>query len=198
MTEEPDLPKNGQVKVNLAMQVAGIAARVTSAMRSASEEKRSELEAKLASASEQLQASGTPPPGLVPFIEVMRGLLSGQEVTELVDALPASYRAVYEQVVDETHAAQEGSMTLREVLEEVTRNVIVVMKWGSAGQRRDMVETLGRMQDESKWRPDLQPLVDFLGAARALLLDPEAALREPPLEEPFLEKWHEILQGIEV
>ena len=196
MTEENDLPKNGQVKVNLAMQVAGIAARVTSAIRSSSKEKCSELEAKLAQASEQLQAADASPPGLVPFIDVMRGLLLGQEVTELADTLSTSYRAVYAQVVDETQAGEEGEVTLREVLDEVTHHVIVVMKRGSPAQRAKMADTLFRMQRESSWRPDLQAFIAFLQAARTLLQEPDAPPVEQELQGRFLEKWNEILSAL--
>lgn len=196
MTEENDLPKNGQVKVNLAMQVAGIAARVTSAIRSSSQEQCSELAAKLTLARDQLQASDTAPPGLVPFIDVMRGLLRGQDVEELADTLPASYRAVYDQVVDETQRGHDGELTLREVLDEVTHNVIVVMKRGSPAQRAKMADTLFRMQRESSWRPDLQAFIDFLQAARTLLQEPDVPPAEPALQGRFLEKWNEILSAL--
>ena len=196
MTEENDLPKNGQVKVNLAMQVAGIAARVTAAIRSSSTEKCSELEAKLAQASEQLKASNASPPGLAPFIDVMRGLLLGQDVTELAGTLPTSYRAVYVQVVDETQAGEEGEMTLREVLDEVAQNVIVAIKRGSPAQRVKMADTLFRMQEESSWRPDLQAFIDFLQAARALLQEPDIPPAEIELQGRFLEKWNEILSAL--
>jgi hypothetical protein len=196
MTTEGDLPKNGQVQVNLAMQVAGIAARVTSAIRSSSTEKRSELEAKLAQASEQLKASNASPPGLAPFIDVMRGLLLEQDVSELADTLPTSYRAVYGQVLDETQSGQEGEMTLREVLDEVTQNVIVVIKHGSPAQRAKMADTLLKMQQESSWRPDLRAFIDFLQAARTLLLEPDIAPAENELQGRFLEKWNEILDAL--
>ena len=71
-----------QVRVNVAMQVAGIAAQVALALRSEDADKRTELEAKLARAQAQLEG-GTAPEGLVPFIDAVRGLLRGEEASAL-------------------------------------------------------------------------------------------------------------------
>jgi hypothetical protein len=99
--------------------------------------------------------------------------------------------------VDETQAEEEGEMTLREVLDEVTYNVIVVMKRGTPTQRSQMADTLLRMQRESSWRPDLQAFTDFLQAARTLLQEPDAPPEEIELHGPFLVKWNEILSALD-
>lgn len=197
MTQDSSLPKDGQVKVNVAMQVAGIAARVTAAMRSPDASKRDELAAKLALAGAQLQET-TAPPGLVSFIDAMCGLLGGEDTSALVAELPPAYRAVYEQVLDETQRADgEEEMTVREVLDEVARSVLLALERGSLAQRRTMADTLLRMQQESHKRPDLKALIDFLEAARALLQDEDPAPAVALLEGPFLAKWHEIMEVLQ-
>jgi hypothetical protein len=189
-------PGDGQVRVNLAAQVAGIAAQVTAALRSQNADIRRELAEKLARAREGLLL-GPAPDGLVPFIDVMCGMLRGENVLVLVDELPAAFRAVYDQLVDETQMHKnEGELTLRQVLEQVSHNLVLAMKQGSYGQRRMMANTLLRMQRESARRPDLQPLIDFLEAARALLQDEDWAVAASQLRGPFQAKWEEVLTDL--
>ena len=90
-----------QAKLNLALQVAQVAAQVSTTLRAPDQGARDELEARLAMAEERLEQQGAPP-GLIPFLAVMRGLLRGEDVSELAEALPTSYRAVYAQLVHET------------------------------------------------------------------------------------------------
>lgn len=190
------LPQDGQVRVNLAVQVAGIAAQVTTAIRSGEGERRQELEAKLSKARDQLQ-EGTAPPGLVPFIDVMCGLLRGSDMSALAAELPHSFRAVYEQVLGETRQEeQEGLLTLRRVLDEVVHNATLVIRGGTHDQRRTMANTLLRMQRESGKRPDLEALIVFLKAVRALLIDEDPTSFVAQLQGPFLAKWQELVDGI--
>jgi hypothetical protein len=189
-------PGDEQVKVNVALQVAGIAAQVTAALRSENVDKRVELEAKLAQAQAQLE-QGAAPKGLVPFVEAMRGLLRGEETLTLYADVPPSYYAVYSQVVDEIKLRQdEGELTLRQVLDEVAHNVVTVMVQGTYAQRRMMANTLLKMQRESVRRPDLVELIGFLDAARALLNDEDPAPFASRLSGPFQAKWEEILNAL--
>ena len=91
MTVEYDVPQDGQVRVNLAIQVAGIAAQVSSALRSSDSDRCTELVRKLTLAQAQLE-QGTAPEGLVPFIEVMCGLLRGDDGSASAAGLSMSYR----------------------------------------------------------------------------------------------------------
>jgi hypothetical protein len=196
MSESGHLPENGQVRVNLALQVAGIAAQVTTALRSGDEAKQATLERTLAQAQEQLRRGPTPE-GLPLFIEVMRGLLRGEDVSDEVAELPESFAAVYQQVVDEVqHAQEERPLTVGQVLDQVTQNVIVAMRQGSYAQRRMMANTLLRMQRESERRPDLAPLVHFLEAVRALLQDEDWAEPAARLTGPFAARWTQILEAL--
>jgi hypothetical protein len=196
MSETGDIPGNGQVRVNLALQVAGIAAQVTSALRSGDDAKRAKLESKLGQAQEQLRLGPTPG-GLPLFIEVMRGLLRGEDVSDQATDLPESFGAVYQQVVDEVqHAQESGPLTVRQVLDEVSRNVIAAMRQGSYGQRRMMANTLLRMERESERRPDLVPLVHFLQAVRALLQDEDWAEPASQLTGPFQAHWEQMLEAL--
>jgi hypothetical protein len=178
--------------VDLALQVANVAAQVSAAMRSNNQDKRDELQVQLALAQRRLEEQGAPP-GLIPFLAVMQGLLSGADVSPLVADLPPSYRAVYQQLVDELHMEdEEGALTLREVLDEVTHNVIVTMVRGTFDQKRRMADTLLAMQEESRHRPDLAALRDLLQAARLLLLDEDPTPVADRLRGPFREQWETI------
>jgi hypothetical protein len=200
--EEPPfgLPdEEGQAQVNLALQVAQVAAQVSTALRGADQAAREDLEARLSMAEERLEHQGAPA-GLIPFLAVMRGLLRGEDVTELAAKLPTSYRAVYTQLVSETQPGQGadegGSMTVREVLDEVTRNVTLAMSGGTITHRLRMANTLLAMQQEAADRPDLQGLIDFLQAARILLQgdDPSAVADE--LTDPYRAKWDALLAQV--
>lgn len=196
MSVEDSLPQDGQVRVNLAMQVAGIAAQVSAALQSGDADRCEELAEKLTQARVQLQR-GTAPEGLVPFIEIMCGLLRGEDVSPLSEGLSTSYRAVYEQIVDEMReSVGEGELTLGEVMSEVAYNVIALIKHGTGAQQSMMAQTLLKMQQESQRRPDLQELIVFLGAARALLLDEDPSPYASQLSGPFQVKWEEILNGL--
>ncbi len=188
--------QDGEDRINLAMQVANIAAQASTALRSGSLEKREELADTLTRARERLTQNPTPE-GLLPFIDVICGLLRGQDVTAGATALPTPYRAVYDQLVDETeHNDEEGEMTLREVLDEVSHNVVAAIKGGTPAQRRMMANTLQRMQQSSAHRPDLKSLIDLLEAARALLLDEDWAPHANQLRGPFQARWEEMLNAI--
>jgi hypothetical protein len=196
MTEEGGTPQEGQVRVNLAMQVAGIAARVTAALRSEDAEAKEMLRKTLLKAQLELRA-GPAPEGLMPFLDVMCALLAGEDVSAIVPSLPDAYRAVVEQMIGEIeHDQPEISLTLRDVLDEVTHNVIVAMQRGSYAQRRMMANTLLRMQRESESRPDLASLIAFLEAARALLQDEDWAEPASTLRGPFHVKWEELLEAL--
>jgi hypothetical protein len=185
-----------QFRVDLALQVANIAAQVSTAMRSKGGDKRDELESRLALAHERLQEKN-PPPGLVLFIEVMRGLLRGENVAQQARGLPPSYLAVYEQLVGElTVEEDEGQLTVRQVIDEVTHNVIAALQHGSFHQRRQMANTLFIMEQESERRPDLVALRDFLTAARLLLEGGDPSVATASLRGPFLEKWQEIVDAL--
>ncbi|MBN1937117.1 MAG: hypothetical protein JW934_20835, partial [Anaerolineae bacterium] len=124
-------PIDGKVRVNVALQVAGVATQVTAALQSDDPEKRDNLERKLALAQGQLDPLDSPP-GLVPFIDVMRGLLRGDNVAARASGLPPAYRAVYEQIVDSTTPPEpEGELTVRQVVDEVAHNVLTVMRFGT-------------------------------------------------------------------
>ena len=140
---------------------------------------------------------GAAPGGMVPFLDVMCGLLRGDDVSALAKTLLPSFYAVYDQIVDEVHeAADEGELTLREVLEEVSYNVTTLLKHGTAAQRTMMIHTLQKMQQESKRRPDLQALIVFLDAVRALLRDEDPSSHASQLHGPFQAKWEEILNAL--
>jgi hypothetical protein len=196
MSESRNPPEDGQVRVNLALQVAGIAAQVTTALRSGDADKRAALERTLGQAQEQLR-HGPTPEGLPLFIEVMRGLLRGEDVSDEAAELPESFVAVYRQVVDEVeHVPEEGPLTVGEVLDQVSQNVVGAMRQGSYAQRRMMANTLLRMQRESERRPDLAPLVHFLEAGRALLQDEDWAEPASQLTGPFEARWAQILEAL--
>jgi hypothetical protein len=196
MTLEDNLPQDGQVRVNLAMQVAGIAAQVSSALQSGDTERCTELAQKLTLAQAQLE-QGTTAEGLVSFIEVMCGLLRGDDVSALAQGLGTSYRAVYDQIIDEMQVpVDEGDLTLGEVLDEVAYNVCALVNHGTGAQRSMMAQTLQEMQQESRRRPDLQALIVFLEAARALLLGEDPSPHASQLSGPFQARWEEILDGL--
>ena len=204
---QADLPPTGgqpesQAKVNLALQVAQVAAQVSAALSGPDQAARDELESRLAMAQERLEQQGAPP-GLIPFLAVMRGLLRGQDVTELADELPLSYRAVYAQLIHETRPAEGetpgepgGSMTVRQVLDEVTRNVILALTRGTLTQRLRMANTLLAMQREAADRPDLAGMCDFFLAARILLQGDDPDEMADELRGPFRAKWDEILAAV--
>jgi hypothetical protein len=52
------------------------------------------------------------------------------------------------------------------------------------------------MQEESRTRPDLAALRDFLQAARLLLLEEDPTPAAERLQGPFLEQWEAILDAI--
>jgi hypothetical protein len=197
MTTEDHPPQQERSRVDLGRQVAGIAAQVAAAIRSRDSERRDQLAAQLVQARERLGQTQAPP-GLLPFIDVMCGMLRGQDVSALARPLPGAYRALYEQVVDETQSqGQESELTLRDVLDQVAHNVVLALRHGTDEQCRMMAETLHRMQRESSGRPDLQALVGFLEAARALLRREDPSPSVAQLRGPFLERWHEIVNAIE-
>jgi hypothetical protein len=201
VTEQEGGPQSGQVEgqatVNLALQVANVAAQVSAAMRSDDEEKRDELETRLALAEARLLDRQATPEGLTDFLGVMRGLLTGEDVSALVDDLPVAYRAVYRQLAGEIEAGKdEGELTVGQVLDEVTHNVILALARGTFDQRRRMAETLLAMEQESGERPDLGGLRDLLHAARLLLQEEDPTPVAEGLTGPFKARWEEILDAI--
>jgi hypothetical protein len=188
-----------QAHVNLALQVAQVAAQVSTVLRGSDQDARDELESRLAMAEERLEQQGAPA-GLIPFLAVMRGLLRGEDVSEFASKLPVSYRAVYAQLVNETQLSdsggEDGSMTVRDVLDEVARNVILAMSHGTLTHRLRMASTLLAMQQEAADRPDLTGLCDLLQAARILLQGDEPGLVADQLRGPFRHKWDEILAAV--
>jgi hypothetical protein len=195
--------KESQAKVNLALQVAQIAAQVSGALRGPDQDPRDELEARLAMAQERLEQQGAPA-GLIPFLAVMRGLLKGEDVDELAAELPVSYRAVYNQLAIEAQAAasgpdqadESGAMTVGEVIDEVARNVVLAMSGGTLTQRLRMADTLLTMQQEAAGRPDLSGMCDLLLAARTLLQGDDPGEAAEALRGPFKAKWDEILAAV--
>jgi len=188
-----------QARVNLALQVAQVAAQVSTALRGSDQDARDELESRLAMAQERLEQQDAPA-GLIPFLAVMCGLLRGEDVSELASELPAAYRAVYAQLVNETQhlgaGDESGTMTVREVLDEVARNVILVMSSGTLTHRLRMADTLLAMQQEAADRPDLAGLCDLLVAARILLQGDDPGVVADQLRGPFRTKWDEILDAV--
>jgi hypothetical protein len=192
-----DAPQ-GHVRVNLAMQVAGIAAQVSAALESGEPKKQQALADKLSLAQEQLQ-QGQAPDGLIPFIDVMCAILRGEDASSRADKLPMAFRAVYDQLVQETQKQEDsmvGELTVRQVLDQVAHNTVLVMKHGSYAQQRMMSNTLLRMQQESATRPDLEALVHFLEAVGALLQDEDWAPSASQLQGPFQAKWEDILNQL--
>jgi hypothetical protein len=188
---------DGEATVNLALQVANVAAQVSAAMRSDDEEKRDELETRLALAQARLLERQVTPEGLTDFLGVMRGLLTGEDVSALADALPVAYRAVYKQLVGEIEAGKdEGELTVGQVLDEVTRNTILALVRGTFDQRRRMADTLLAMEQESGERPDLGGLRDLLHAARLLLQEEDPTPVAEGLTGPFKARWEAILEAI--
>ena len=189
--------QDGKVRVNVALQVAGIAAQVTAAIKSGSQERCQALESKLDQAQAQLDPQDSPP-GLIAFIDIMRGMLLDQPVSARAGGLPPSYRAVYQQVVDSIQAErQEGDLTIRQVMDEVAENVVRAMQYGTPNQQQQMAEVLFRMEQESEERIYMEPLVGMLQAARILLEggDPTEAVAE--LRGPFRAKWDEIMETLQ-
>lgn len=208
MTDNTESLRGGPATVDLALQVANVAALVSAAMRSADESKCSELAARLAQAQVRLLEQQRTPEGLILFLDVMQGLLNGEDVLALAVDLPAPYRAVYEQLVGEATAnapgpgapetgAPEGTLTVREVMDEVTHNVILALVHGTFDQRRQMSDTLLVMEQELLKRPDLDELRHLLQAARLLLqgMDPTPIVQQ--LRGPFKARWEEILEAIQ-
>jgi hypothetical protein len=202
VTEQENGPQagqaDGQATVNLALQVANVAAQVSAAMRSDDEEKREELDTRLALAQARLVERQATPEGLTDFLTVMRGLLSGEDVSTLAGDLPVAYRAVYWQLVGELEAGQdEGELTVGQVLDEVTHNVILALVRGTYDQQRRMADTLSAMEQESSERPDLDGLRDLLHAARLLLLEEDPTPVAQRLTGPFKARWDEILKALQ-
>lgn len=198
------LPEDeSQAKVNLALQVAQVAALVSTALRGQDQGARDELESRLAMAEERLEQQGAPA-GLIPFLAVLRGLLRGEDVDELAAKLPVSYRAVYAQLVSETQRATLDAsaspdapvMTVGEVLDEVARNVVLAMSHGTLTQRLRMANTLLAMQQEAADRPDLSSLCDLLLAARILLQGDDPTEAADQLRGSFRDKWDEIVAAV--
>jgi hypothetical protein len=188
----------GQATIDLALQVAHVAAQVSAALRSADEEGRDKLEARLALAQARLLERQSTPEGLFLFLAVMRGLLRGEDMSAQASHLPTAYRAVYAQLVDEAGVDdQEGTLTVREVLDEVTRNVILALARGNFDQRRRMADTLLVMEQESRQRPDLAELRHFLQAARLLLKGADPTPITDRLRGPFKAHWEGILEAIQ-
>ena len=187
------------VRVNLAMQVAGIAAQVSAALETGNAEKQQELADKLFLAKEQLQ-QGQAPEGLVPFIEVMCAMLRGEDASDRADKLPVAFRAVFAQLVQERQKQDDpmvGDLTVRQVLDQVAHNAVLVIKQGSYAQQRMMAKTLLRMQQESATRPDLEALVHFLEAVGTLLQDEDWAPAASQLQGPFQAKWEDMLNQLQ-
>lgn len=191
--------EESQARVNLALQVAQVAAQVSTALRHEDPDARTELADRLEMAQERLEQQGAPV-GLIPFLAVMDGLLRGEDVSELAGMLPASYRAVYAQLLTETQPAagsgEGGSMTVRQVLDEVSHNVILAMSGGTLAHRLRMANTLLAMQREAADRPDLSGLCDLLHAARILLQGDDPGPVAEDLREPFLLTWEKILAAV--
>jgi hypothetical protein len=186
------------VAYNLALQVANVAAQVSAALRSEDEDQREELERRLALAEARLRERQTMPEGLVRFLDVMQGLLRGDDMSALAGELPQAYRAVYEQLVGELEAANdEGPLTVREVLDEVTHNVILALTRGTFDQQQQMAATLLAMERESGERPDLGGLRDLLRAACLLLAGEDATPVANRLTGPFRARWEEILEALQ-
>jgi hypothetical protein len=194
-----DAPAGGsQATIDLALQVANVAALVSAARRSADEEKRDELEARLALAQARLLEQPGTPEGLILFLAVMRGLLRGEDMSAHAGALPSAYRAVYVQLMDEAEAdGEEGTLTVGEVLDEVTHNVILALVHGNFDQRRRMADTLLVMEEESRRRPDLAGLRHLLQAARLLLKGADPTPVANRLRGPFKARWEEILEALQ-
>ncbi|MBN1579088.1 MAG: hypothetical protein JXA89_00180 [Anaerolineae bacterium] len=184
--------------MNVALQVAGIAAQVTSALQANDSDRCDELESKLALAQSHLDPLDAPP-GLVPFIDVMRGVLRGDDVSARAGGLPPSYRAVYEQVVDSIqNEPDEGELTVREVMDQMANNVIAVMQAGTFDQRQQMVDVLFKMQQESEQRPHLAPLADLAQAARILIEGGDPSAIVSGLPGPYRERWDRIALALEI
>jgi hypothetical protein len=194
-----DAPAGGsQATIDLALQVANVAALVSAARRSADEEKRDELEARLVLAQARLLEQPGTPEGLILFLAVMRGLLRGEDMSAHAGALPSAYRAVYVQLMDEAEAdGEEGTLTVGEVLDEVTHNVILALVHGNFDQRRRMADTLLVMEEESRRRPDLAGLRHLLQAARLLLKGADPTPVANRLRGPFKARWEEILEALQ-
>ncbi len=191
-------PIDGKVRVNVALQVAGIATQVTAALQSDNPKKCDELERKLTLAQGQLDPLDSPP-GLVPFIDVMRGLLRGDDVAARAGGLPPAYRAVYEQIVDSiTPPEPEGELTLRQVVDEVAHNLLTVMRFGTFDQRQQLIDVLLKMEQEAAERPHLLQLADFCKAARLLLDGDEPGPAAARLRGVFREKWEHIISTLDV
>ena len=192
-----------QATIDLALQVANVAALVSAARRSADESKCKELQDRLALAQAKLLERQSTPEGLLLFLDVMQGLLRGDDVSALAGDLPAAYRAVYEQLVGETvggapeTGVPEGTMTVREVLDEVTHNVVLAMVRGTFDQRRRMADTLLVMEQESLERSDLEGLRGLLQAARLLLQGADPTPVADQLRGPFKARWDEIMEAIQ-
>ena len=195
VTVESD--QDGRVRVNVALQVAGIAAQVTLALQSDDRDRCDELESKLALAQSHLDPLDAPP-GLVSFLDVMRGVLRGDDVSARAGGLLPSYCAVYEQVVDSVKAREdEGELTVRQVMNQVAQNVIAVMQSGTFDQRQQMIDVLFKMQQESEQRPHLSALADFTQAARILIEGGDVSTLVSRLPEPYREQWDHIIRVLE-
>lgn len=194
---DKQIPIDGRVRVNVALQVAGIATQVTAALRSGDLEKREELERRLALVQNQLDPLDSPP-GLVPFIDVVRGLLRGDDVSARAGGLPPTYRAVYEQIIESvTPPEPEGELTVRQVVDEVVHDVLNVSRFGTYDQRQQLGDVLFKMESEAAERPHLVQLAAFCQAARLLLDgdDPDPAAAR--LTGFFRERWEHILCALE-
>jgi hypothetical protein len=203
VTDNAEFPRvepprgSGRTAIDLALQVANVAAQVSAAMRSADAGKRSELESRLVLVEARLLEQQDAPEGLLLFLDVMQGLLRDEDVSDLADDLPAAYRAVYEQLVGEVQTDDDaGTLTVRQVMDEVTNNVILAMVRGTFEQRRRMADTLLVMEQESLPRPDLEGLRGLLQAARLLLQGADPTPIAGQLRGPFKARWEEILEAI--
>jgi hypothetical protein len=187
-------PSGAEEKISLAVQVAQVAAQVSAVRRAGDEEAKDELASRLALAQARLRQQADTPEGLALFLDVMQGVLRGKDVSAQADDLPTAYRAVYEQLIEEAQTGgQEGSLTVREVLDEVVHNVILALVRGTFDQRRRMADTLLIMAEESRGRSDLAGLHDLLQAARLLLQGVDPTPIADQLRGPFRARWEEIL-----
>jgi hypothetical protein len=192
MVEENDRLSSQGEDLSLDTEVARIAALVSEALRSGNQQRREELGARLELAQERLAERGAPE-GLIPFLEMMRGLLSAGDVSAHLQDLPQTYRALYEQIMDDVGTReQEEQLTVRQVMDQVSQNAVLAIKHGTFDQRRQMADTVLMMEEASRKRPDLAALSGFLVAIRVLLKGGDPSSFEERLTGPFRERWDEI------
>jgi hypothetical protein len=101
-------------------------------------------------------------------------------------------------LIDEQTAEQDqGDLTVGEVIEEVSANLVRVMRHGTADQRRMMGNMLLQMAQDAESRPDLAVLIDFFTAARCLLQDRDPSPSADKLHGPFRAQWERVIAAIQ-